>query len=560
MATITVMLKKKGVEEARSYWEELMRNTPWRRENRSVCISGIHCIDYQSDPVARTIVKISGVEVSISGESNANWDEAWNRALTIGGKVHLLIVGDTADLDEHLVNDVLIVAKQANLPYDDVKDIVETWPDGCDSKAVTKQPDQFILSRPSKAADIDEILSTTGETYICAMHIYYSGHGTTDGSWVLPDGGEYTGEDFASCVNNMRFTSGLSIQLHLNCCFAARFVGLASAHLTTKAKDAVPPLREVDAIPALVNLASFLSVTQGKRFDKVKRKMGHCLTNPSDPYNSTLTKDLVKLSQRDFRIFQALRVESQVGNVQLHMVPYSFGWLDATGAFFSLYNLQQGVARITPNAAFLQRGGAKRADMTRELDQSKQLPKAEALEIYIFGAGCGDSSLVRFPGCNILIDGGIHKNPLPCFWQLVRRLPSDEKLDVVVCTHYDEDHLAGLQRLLDECTKKRDLIRIGCLYAMRPPSLQAAVAAAAAAAAATARSFSRADPRRPNWKYECSARLTKQPLRRQPRSWRPSHALPARPTKLLPRCWSLQRGAMCNAEHSSLVMRRAVMW
>ncbi|EDQ86348.1 uncharacterized protein MONBRDRAFT_28286 [Monosiga brevicollis MX1] len=433
MATIEVRLKEKSIEDAKLYWVQMQQKRPWKPENRMPPIPGISISYLSGQDQAETIVKIGTVQVNISGERDHNWEDAWTRALTIGGAVHLLIVGDAGGavhllivgdaggLDEHLVNDVLIVAGQAGLAYVDVKALIEAWPSDSHAIAFTQQPNQFILALPSTADDINSILRHSGETFICESHIYYSGHGDTDGSW------------------------------------------------TTQAEDALSPAREVDANPALGRLAAFLSITQEMPLEEVKDKMESCLSDPSNSFNSALTKSLVQLIQTEHRAFPDLKVETQVGTAMLHMVPYSFGWLDASGAFFDLYNLQDKVASIKPNAAFLQRGKTPTA-MTREAVESKQLHKAKALEIYIFGAGRGESSFVRFPGCNLLIDGGIHKNPLPCFWQLVRRLPSDEQLDLVVCTHYDNDHLNGLQRLLDECKKNKDLIGIGHLYTMKPPT------------------------------------------------------------------------------------------
>ena len=71
----------------------------------------------------------------------------------------------------------------------------------------------------------------------------------------------------------------------------------------------------------------------------------------------------------------------------------------------------------------------------------------------------------------MLIDGG-YLNPRnrlgmsPCFWETVRRLPTNQKLDIVVVTHYDEDHIAGILRLFEE--KGGLPIKVGTLYTVEP--------------------------------------------------------------------------------------------
>ena len=68
-----------------------------------------------------------------------------------------------------------------------------------------------------------------------------------------------------------------------------------------------------------------------------------------------------------------------------------------------------------------------------------------------FEAGCGDSILVSTDeGTHILIDGGVRDT---FFYSLRNKYEEfqekNKKLDLVILTHYDDDHIAGLLKLLD---------------------------------------------------------------------------------------------------------------
>ena len=85
-------------------------------------------------------------------------------------------------------------------------------------------------------------------------------------------------------------------------------------------------------------------------------------------------------------------------------------------------------------------------------------------QLIVFRAGNGDSTLFRWHNFNMLIDGGIYYAK-PCFWEAVHRLPEDQKLDVVVVTHSDADHLQGVLRIFEEHTLP---IKVGKLYTTVP--------------------------------------------------------------------------------------------
>ena len=79
------------------------------------------------------------------------------------------------------------------------------------------------------------------------------------------------------------------------------------------------------------------------------------------------------------------------------------------------------------------------------------------IKFEFFEAGCGDSILVSTDeGTHILIDGGIENTYYRELKPLLKREVTDKglKLDLVVLTHYDDDHIAGVLKLLEDEIKE----------------------------------------------------------------------------------------------------------
>lgn len=74
-----------------------------------------------------------------------------------------------------------------------------------------------------------------------------------------------------------------------------------------------------------------------------------------------------------------------------------------------------------------------------------------SISVKMFPAGCGESFLLNIGASNILIDGGFSETYESFikehFVQLARR---QERLDVVVVTHIDQDHLLGILSFIKE--------------------------------------------------------------------------------------------------------------
>lgn len=77
------------------------------------------------------------------------------------------------------------------------------------------------------------------------------------------------------------------------------------------------------------------------------------------------------------------------------------------------------------------------------------VPQPDTLEIHFLDVGQGDAILIESPsGIDMLIDGGPDRS-------VMRKLPGelgifDRTIDIVLATHPDKDHIAGLADVLDK--------------------------------------------------------------------------------------------------------------
>ncbi len=75
---------------------------------------------------------------------------------------------------------------------------------------------------------------------------------------------------------------------------------------------------------------------------------------------------------------------------------------------------------------------------------------ASGMEIYTYSIGKADCSLLSFDGINVLIDTGEYDDGDNIVEELHRL--NIEKLDLVILTHFDKDHIGGFKNLVDSVT------------------------------------------------------------------------------------------------------------
>lgn len=84
------------------------------------------------------------------------------------------------------------------------------------------------------------------------------------------------------------------------------------------------------------------------------------------------------------------------------------------------------------------------------------------MKIKFLKAGSGDSILIQYEKHNVLIDGGNDTTYVKKELQLI--LQKDEKIDLLVITHHDDDHIAGIISILKDVAdekygRKKDFIK-----------------------------------------------------------------------------------------------------
>lgn len=79
----------------------------------------------------------------------------------------------------------------------------------------------------------------------------------------------------------------------------------------------------------------------------------------------------------------------------------------------------------------------------------------EELNIFYLDVGQADSTFITVNGCNMLIDSGNEQDGY-YIWQFLKAQNID-KIDYFIITHFDEDHMGGAYKILEE-------LEIGVLY------------------------------------------------------------------------------------------------
>lgn len=86
------------------------------------------------------------------------------------------------------------------------------------------------------------------------------------------------------------------------------------------------------------------------------------------------------------------------------------------------------------------------SDFTNEEDISKKIDSSKELVVHYVDVGQGDSELIQVDGKNILIDAGDNKDDA---YYYLKKL-GITTLDYVIATHPHEDHIGGMDKVIDE--------------------------------------------------------------------------------------------------------------
>lgn len=77
--------------------------------------------------------------------------------------------------------------------------------------------------------------------------------------------------------------------------------------------------------------------------------------------------------------------------------------------------------------------------------------KGDSFEIDFINVGQGDAALIMCNGHNMLIDSGDTNHATQLGLYLQQEGKEISKLDYIFCTHADEDHIGGIETVLDIC-------------------------------------------------------------------------------------------------------------
>ena len=182
-------------------------------------------------------------------------------------------------------------------------------------------------------------------------------------------------------------------------------------------------------------------------------------SNYLNSYHMNLNKCITKMMIKIWRKVPNLEPLNELNSV--FVLPFAFGPLDGAGILPDLFKT------ITEKYDLPKLRGATEKLDDRLNGEGIADDRPKDPQLIVFPAARGDSTLFRWHNFNMLVDGGFIKHP-PCFWETVCRLPNDQKLDIVVITHYDSDHIAGILRLFEE--ENGLPIEVGDLYTMTPPN------------------------------------------------------------------------------------------
>lgn len=365
---------------------------------------------------------------------------------------YLLVTGNDIELEEELKQDIQIVAAVAGMRNDNFFKFTEK---DCNiyygEKAV-----YTLLVDPSA-----EILKQTIEKAIllcnsAKLTIIYSGHGDEDGSWVLSGDDKFSGFHLLETLKHVQPQHYPKIEILLNSCYGFAFaekieylsllnegLNLDLPEILRKYNAQVPEtIKGIDIADRAKKYVSDMPV-----FEDLKNwlKVSECITRAVH------------------KIIQAAGIRvahSKYLSYSISVLPFSAGLLDACGILPELYlNKTEDINIEWSKARAHQKSWKPNRNPVKESIPSNPY-------LVVFPGANGDSTLFRWGEFNMLVDGGLKsfESP-PCFWSTVSQLPKNQALDVVVVTHYDEDHIKGVLSLF----KKKSLpIQVKKLYTATP--------------------------------------------------------------------------------------------
>ena len=376
---------------------------------------------------------------------------------------YLLVVGDDIGIEDDILNDIKIIACLAGLSNEDFNTLCKSLPhDPRNYKGHFIGTNAlFTLLVLPYVDQLKKELKEEIQRPYRTLTVIYSGHGHPDGSWALYDD-SFCASDLKEVLDSIpQLQHDFKMRIYLNCCY-----GLAFAEQVANSEVLFAAFRvsyEED-IKGSEKFPSGLKNLPVEEIIKYSTKRNPCSDNDTCmKVNECITDQMIRMweNARDF-----VKLDAPVEKFSGYILPFAFGPLDAKGVLQELTNKKN---YQTSDRIKIDRAPPTKLE-SRLYEEGIDCRPADP-QLIVFPAAHGDSTLFRWHNFNMLVDGGyLHSKTRcsmsPCFWETVRRLPDDQKLDIVVVTHYDEDHIAGILRLFEE--EDGLPIYVGKLYTVIP--------------------------------------------------------------------------------------------
>jgi len=365
---------------------------------------------------------------------------------------YFLVVGDDSGLKEELKQDIEFVASKAQLDDFEIKrlyDQLAASDNGFSKSVIYGTQAVFTCLIFPNSDEIKELLAermtlNPGNTFT----IIYSGHALCDGSWVLPEGDSFDASDLMEVIDKA-FSDAThipAIKIVLNCCYGWAFANEVEEANFDNIIKAIK-CKKIDQLK---------DISDEQLKDMLTGEYGSSVINNIDIVDIFL--EIYENTLSDYKN-NPFTVRILKNNLDISFITFSIGPLLAEGIFKRFYKIQPCI-----KLSELDWSRIRKRSPLKERDPVPNSKPSDP-QLIVFPAHRGDSTLFRWHNFNMLVDGGLLTDP-PCFWETVRRLPNDQKLDIVVVTHFDADHISGILRLFEEDNLH---INIGKLYTVGPP-------------------------------------------------------------------------------------------
>ena len=348
---------------------------------------------------------------------------------------YLLVVGDDSGLKEELKEDIKIVAALAGLSDENLCKLYSKMDNGF-SRFYGENAVFSLLLIPSKSILEEQLEECILKCSNFSLTIIYSGHGEQDFGWVLAGDDRFSGSDLKQVLSKVKPQHYPEIKILLNCCYGLLFA------------------------EKIINMQCFTACLKGKLDLPDDHDVNEYLEDATILPDETSKMD--EWFTKNEKITQAICVIVHITHkfikidslpYMVYIIPFAVGPLEAKG--------------ILSKEIVKNKYKELQLDWSQVRAPQKKLPSYSEVsdpQFFVFAAGNGDSTLFRWLDFNMLVDGGIYTDP-PCFWRTVHQLPQSQKLDAVIVTHFDNDHIKGILRLFKEDPLP---IEIGEIYLTAP--------------------------------------------------------------------------------------------